>query len=93
MQQTAAQAVVASSFNLSLIAYEAGPGLVQDGVIDGQSATGAVTELLIAAARDARMQPFYEEALRQLRSAGLFSGRNRPLPVFSSAGAFRSSYH
>ena len=90
VKQTSAQAAVAAAFNVSLVAYEAGPGLVQDGVISGQSATGAVTELLIAAARDDRMQPFYEEALRELRSAGLYSGRERPLPVFTSAGAFRS---
>jgi len=88
VKQTSAQAAVAAVFNVSLVAYEAGPGLVQDGVISGQSATGAVTELLIAAARDDRMQPFYEEALRELRSAGLYSGRERPLPVFTSAGAF-----
>ena len=56
VQTTRAQAAVAAAFNVSLIAYEAGPGLVEDGVIGGGGATGAVTTLLIAAARDPRMQ-------------------------------------
>jgi hypothetical protein len=54
--KVAAQAAVAAQFNLSTIAYEAGPGLVEDGVIEGGGATGAVTSLLIAVARDPAMQ-------------------------------------
>jgi hypothetical protein len=78
----------AAQYNLTLISYEAGPGLVQDGVIGGGGATGAVTELLVAAARNNRMEPFYREGIRALRRANVSAGRERPLMAFSSSGPF-----
>lgn len=56
VRTTAAQAAIAAQYNVSLIAYEGGPALVENGVIEGGGATGAVTSLLIAAARDPAMQ-------------------------------------
>jgi hypothetical protein len=94
IKQIQGLSMLAAGFNVSLIAYEAGPGLVQDGVIGGGGgATGAVTSLLIATARDDRMQTFYEDSVRALKNAGLFVDRDRPLPVFASAGPFRLSHH
>lgn len=63
-QQISDHAAVAGG--VPLITYEAGPGLVEGGVIEGGGATGAVTELLISAARDNRMADFYERALNAL---------------------------
>jgi hypothetical protein len=63
VQKTTAQATVAARYNLTLIAYEGGPGLVENGVIEGGGATGAVTSLLIATARDPSMQVAHEKRM------------------------------
>ncbi len=78
---------VASSYGLQLITYEAGPGLVQDGVIGGGGANGYITELLIAVARNPRMEDFYTYALNQMRAAGVWNVTN-PWMAFSSVGVF-----
>jgi hypothetical protein len=48
--------------------YEAGPGLVEPGVIEGGGATGAVTEMLVAAARSPRMAEVYAFFLEMMAS-------------------------
>ena len=51
----------AKKYGLELVTYEAGTGLVQDGVIGGQQPDGRITELLIKTTRD----PGTEEVVRR----------------------------
>ena len=75
----------AAAFGLGLQSYEAGPSLVQSGVIEGGGATGAVTELLAEVQRDARMAGIYAEYLRRATSLGLATS-DTPWMAFSNTG-------
>jgi hypothetical protein len=88
--ELAAQKEVALRYNVPLTTYEAGPGLVEHGVIGGGRATGAVTEALIAAVRDPAMEAIVEQFVDIVQAADAMSAGSaeRPLMWFTSGGVY-----
>lgn len=82
---------VAAGYDVPTCVYEGGPGLVQDGVIGGGTASGAVTEGLIAANRHGGMAEVLETAFAALEAAGTGVVGRPEQPFMYFAGPFATS--
>lgn len=73
---------------VDLITYEAGPGLVEPGVIEGGAANGHITEVLIEAARSDAMADLYTFYLDTFAQKYGLANSSTPFMAFASTGPY-----